>query len=64
MVFDTISSHEMQTARIITGATMAIVIGVGLVPPLRPFAQRIRMAALVLYILSCVAFVIYVLVRR
>jgi hypothetical protein len=54
----------MQTARIITGAAMAVFIGIGVVPGLRPYASRIRIWLLVLYLLAAGAFVAYVLLRQ
>jgi hypothetical protein len=54
----------MQTARIVTGAAMALWIGVGLVPSLRPYAGTIRGVVLALYLVGCVAFVGYVAVWR
>src|SRR4051794_3799045 len=60
--FDTVSREVMQAARLITGVTMAIVIGVGLMPPLRPYARRIRLAALALYLLGFVAFVGHIMI--
>ncbi len=53
----------MQTARIVTGATMAAFIGVGMVPGLRQHAGRIRVALLVAYLLACGIFVGYALMR-
>jgi hypothetical protein len=58
-----VSSTDMQTARIVTGATMAAFIGVGMVPGLRQHAGRIRVALLVAYLLACGIFVGYALMR-
>jgi len=53
----------MQTARIVTGATMAAFLAVGMVPGLREHAGRIRVALLVAYLLACGIFVGYALLR-
>jgi hypothetical protein len=62
-LFGTVTSEEMRTARIVTGATMAAFIGVGFAPGLREHARAIRWALVVLYLLTCCAFVVYVLIR-
>ena len=58
-----VSSAEMQTARVVTGATMAAFLAVGMVPGLRQHARRIRGVLLVIYLLACGVFVGYVLMR-
>jgi hypothetical protein len=58
-----VSTTDMQTARIVTGATMAAFLAVGMVPGLREHAGRIRVALLVAYLLACGIFVGYVLTR-
>jgi hypothetical protein len=62
-LLDAVSGEQMRTARIVTGATMAAFIVVGLAPPLRPYVQRIRLALVVAYLLGCVGFVGYALLR-
>jgi hypothetical protein len=62
-LFSAVSSDEMQSARIVTGAAMAAFIGVGVVPGLRKHAGVIRGVLLVAYLLTCGAFVGYVLLR-
>jgi hypothetical protein len=62
-LFSAVSSADMQAARIVTGATMAALIGVGLVPGLRKHAGVIRGVLLVAYLLTCGAFASYVLLR-
>jgi hypothetical protein len=62
-LFSAVSSADMQTARIVTGATMAAFIGVGLVPSLREHAARIRVGLLVVYLLACGIFVGYAVMR-
>ena len=62
-LFDAVSSADMQTARVVTGATMAAFLAAGVVPGLREHAGRIRVALLVVYLLACGIFVGYVLIR-
>ena len=62
-LFSAVSSADMQTAQIVTGATMAAFIGIGLVPGLREHARTIRGMLLVIYLLACGIFVAYVLMR-
>ena len=62
-LFDAVSSADMQTARVVTGATMAAFLAAGVVPGLREHAGRIRVALLVIYLLACGIFVGYVLMR-
>jgi hypothetical protein len=64
MWFSAVTGEEMQGARIITGAVMAALIGVGLVPGLRQSATTIRLVLLVTYVLVCVVFVAWVLLRE
>ena len=64
MMLDTVTVDEMRTAQLITGATMAICIGVGVVPPLRKYAGAVRRAAIALYLVSCVGFIVYLLIWR
>jgi hypothetical protein len=62
-LFNAVSSADMQTARVVTGATMAAFLAAGVVPGLREHAGRIRVALLVIYLLACGIFVGYVLMR-
>ena len=62
-LFDAVSGEQMRTARIVTGATMAAFIAVGLAPPLRPYARTIRLALVAVYLLGCIGFTAYVLLR-
>ena len=50
-LLDVVSGEQMRTARIVTGATIAVFIAVSLAPPLRPHARRIRLALLTVYLL-------------
>ncbi len=62
-LFNAVSSEDMQTARIVTGATMAAFIAVGLVPGFRQRAAMVRGVLLVLYLLTCGAYIGYMLLR-
>ena len=62
-LFAAISVEDMRIAQIVTGAAMAAFIGVGLAPGLRRHSGTIRRALLVAYLLTCVGFVGFVLVR-
>jgi len=63
-VFSTVSGEAMRAAQIVTGATMALWIGVGLVPGLRLHVSAIRRAVLALYLLAFAGFVIYQVLWR
>ena len=62
-LFSAVSSEDMQNARIVTGAAIAAFLVVGMVPGLRERATMIRGILLALYLLTCLAFVGYVLMR-
>ena len=63
-LFSTVSADDMRAAQTITLATLALWFGVGVVPPLRPHARRIRAVVLVLYLLGGAGFVLYVTMVR
>jgi len=63
MEFATVSGAEMRTARVVTSATLALVLLVGFVPGLRPYVARIRVAITVTYLIVVAGFMIYVLLR-
>jgi hypothetical protein len=56
MLLDPINATEMQAARALTGAALALLIGSSL---LRGWAQPVRIATAVSYITAIVALVIY-----
>ncbi len=62
-LFSAVTSDEMQTARIVTGLTMAAFLGIGFVPALRQRAMLARGVLLAVYLAACAAFVGYVLLR-
>jgi hypothetical protein len=58
-----VSSEEMRAARIVTGVTMALFVGVSVAPGLRRHAGAIRLALLLVYLVVCAVFVANVLSR-
>ena len=64
MIFNTVSADQMRAAQLISGVTMVIWISVGVLPPLRPYAHAVRRALLLLYLASCVGFIVFVLAGR
>ncbi len=62
-LFDAVTANEMQAARIVTGATMAVLLATGWMPGLREHAGRIRLVLLLLYLLACAIFIGYVLLK-
>ncbi len=61
--FDAVSGNQMRAAQIITGAAMALFVGISVVPGLRRHAATIRLVLLAAYLVTCVAFVAWVLLR-
>ena len=53
MILDTVSSTEMQAARLLTGAAM---VGLLAAPLFRQRAQQVRLATLVLYVVGIIVF--------
>ncbi|HLJ05289.1 MAG TPA: hypothetical protein VKT26_03405 [Acetobacteraceae bacterium] len=62
-LFSAVTAEDMQTARIVTGVAMALFIGAGVVPGMRQRAVSIRWVLLGVYLVACVAFVGYVLLK-
>jgi hypothetical protein len=58
-----VSSEEMRAARIVTGVTMALFVGVSVAPGLRRHAGAIRLALLLVYLVVCAVFIVNVLSR-
>ena len=62
-LFSAVTGEEMRTARLVTGVTMALFVGVSVAPGLRRHAGRIRLVLLVVYLVVCSVFVATVLSR-
>jgi hypothetical protein len=62
-LFSAVTGEEMRTARLVTGVTMALFVGVSVAPGLRRHAGRIRLVLLVVYLVVCSVFVVTVLSR-
>lgn len=58
-----VSGEEMRAARAMTGATFAAFFMVPMVPRLRAYAGRIRLAITVFYLLGAAGFMGYLLFR-
>ena len=56
---DTITPAETEAGRALGLVTMVVLIGVGFIPPLRSYAQRIRVAMAAFYVLCVLGFVVY-----
>lgn len=63
MDFMHVTGEEVRTAQSLTGATMASLFLVGLVPGLRAYAGRIRVAIALAYLAAAAGFMIYLLIR-
>ena len=62
-LFGAVTAEDMQTARIVTGVAMALFVATGVTPGLRQHRAAIRWALLFAYLVACMAFVGYVLLR-
>ena len=62
-LFGAVSAEDMRLARIVTGATMAALIGIRFAPGLRARAGAITLVLLALYLLGCGGLVVAVLMR-
>jgi hypothetical protein len=62
-LFSAVTGEEMRAARLVTGVTMALFVGVSVAPGLRRHAGRIRLVLLVVYLAVCSVFVATVLSR-
>jgi hypothetical protein len=56
MLLDPVSGTEMQAARVLTGAAMALLLAA---PLMRGWARPVRLATTVCYLVTIVAFVVY-----
>ena len=62
-LFSAVTAEDMQTARIVTGVAMALFVATGFAPGLRQRATAVRVALLGAYLVACVAFVGYMLLK-
>lgn len=62
-LFSAVTAEDMQTARIVTGVAMALFVATGVTPGLRQRATAIRLVLLGAYLVACVVFVGYVLLK-
>ena len=63
MDFTTVSGEDVRAAQTITGATLAMFLMVSVVPGLRPYAARLRLAIAAAYFAAAAGFMIYLMVR-
>lgn len=62
-LFSAVTADEMQTARVVTGVTMALFVLTAVAPGLRQHAATIRLVLLGVYLLACAVFVGYVTLK-
>jgi hypothetical protein len=62
-LFSAVTAEDMQIARIVTGVAMALFVATGVTPGLRQRAAALRWALLGGYLVACVAFAGYVLLK-
>jgi len=63
MDFMTVNGEDIRAAQTITGTTLAMFLMVGVVPGLRPYAGRLRLAIAVAYFATAAGFMIYLFAR-
>jgi hypothetical protein len=63
MDFMTVSGADVRAAQTITGATLAMFLMVNVVPGLRPYAARLRLAIAVAYFVAAAGFMVYLFAR-
>lgn len=62
-LFTAVTAEDMQVARVVTGVTMALFVATAVTPGLRQSAAPIRWVLLGAYLVACVGFVGYVLLK-
>ena len=62
-LFSAATAEDMQTARIVTGVAMAVFVAIGVTTGLRQHAAVLRWVVLGGYVVACVAFAGYVLLK-
>jgi len=63
MDFMTVSNQDVRAVQMLTGTTFALFLMVSVVPGLRTYATRIRLAIVVIYVAAAAGFMIHLLVR-
>ena len=61
---DTVTPAEMVVGRGLSAVTMTVLLAVGYVPILRPYATRIRQVTAAAYVLGVAAFALYFVLGR
>jgi hypothetical protein len=61
---EVVTPAEMEAGRMLSLATMVVLLFVGYIPPLRPYAGRIRVAAASVYIAGVLGSIVYFAVFR
>ena len=59
----TVSGEDIRAAQMLTGATLAMFLMANVVPGLRPYAGRLRLAIVSAYFIAAAGFMVYLLVR-
>jgi len=62
-MFGPVSAEDMRAAQIITGAAMALWLGIRFVPGLQRHAGRAQGTLLVLYLIGCAAIFAHAMLR-
>ncbi|MBV9248327.1 MAG: hypothetical protein JO227_03640 [Acetobacteraceae bacterium] len=63
MTLRPVTPEEIRAAQVLTASALAAWLGAGIVPAFRPYATVIRAVVLAVYLLACVGFTVWVLVR-
>jgi hypothetical protein len=61
MTWQPLSPDQMRWAQLLTGIVMSAWIGIGFLPPLRKYANRLRGALLAFYLILCLGFIVAIL---
>ncbi len=56
---EVVTPSEMEAGRLLSLTTMVVLLFVGHIPPLRPYAARIRVAAVAIYLAGVLGFIVY-----
>ncbi len=60
---EAVSPAELEAGRTLSLVTLVVVMFVGHIPPLRPYAHHIRLVAVGCYLLGVLGFVLYFALR-